>query len=74
METSTAELDCKVESLPSIYLGLPLGACYKSMKSWDGIKVGLWKRRYIFKGGHATLIKNMLIESSYLFLVSFSAS
>ena len=44
------ELSCKVGSLPSSYLGLPLGVPYKSMVVWDGVEgrlrkiLSLWKR------------------------------
>ncbi|RVW84965.1 hypothetical protein CK203_039502 [Vitis vinifera] len=37
VEALAAELGCKVESLPS-YLGLPLGAPFKSMVAWDGVE------------------------------------
>ncbi|KAJ9690749.1 hypothetical protein PVL29_013085 [Vitis rotundifolia] len=37
-ELLAAELGCKVGSLPSIYLGLPLGASHKSMTVWDGVE------------------------------------
>ena len=32
------EIGCKVGSLPSTYLGLPLGASFKLVASWDGIE------------------------------------
>ena len=47
------ELGCKVGSLPSSYLGLPLGAPNKSLSTWDGVekrvrrRLALWKRQYI---------------------------
>ena len=33
-----AKLGCKIGSLPSSYLGLPLGAPYKSVAAWDGVE------------------------------------
>ncbi|KAJ9686325.1 hypothetical protein PVL29_015292 [Vitis rotundifolia] len=60
------ELGCKVGQLPSVYLGLPLGAPNKSSSMWDGVeervrwKLALWKRPYISKGGRITLIKSTL--------------
>ncbi|RVW50732.1 hypothetical protein CK203_076900 [Vitis vinifera] len=30
--------DSKIDSLPSSYLGLPLGAPFKSMVAWDGVE------------------------------------
>ena len=35
------EIGCKVISIPSTYLGLPLGASFKSMAAWDKIEDGL---------------------------------
>ena len=49
------ELGCKVAGLPSSYLGLPLGAPFKSIAVWDGVeerfrkRLAMWKRRYISK-------------------------
>ena len=31
------DLGCKVGSLPSTYLGMPLGAPFNSVVAWDGI-------------------------------------
>ncbi|RVW33526.1 Vesicle-associated membrane protein 727 [Vitis vinifera] len=65
-ELLEAELGCKVGSLPSTYLGLPLGALHKSVKVWDGVeermrkKLALWKRQFISKGGRLTLIRSTL--------------
>ncbi|RVW28984.1 DNA-repair protein XRCC1 [Vitis vinifera] len=61
-----AELGCKVGSLPSTYLGLPLGASHKSVMVWNGVKdwmrkkLALWKRQFISKGGRITLIRSTL--------------
>ena len=38
VELLAAELGCKVGSLPSTYLGLPLGASHKSVMVWDGVE------------------------------------
>ena len=38
VETLAAELGCKVGSLPTTYLGLPLGVWYKSVGAWDGVE------------------------------------
>ncbi|RVX18628.1 putative ribonuclease H protein [Vitis vinifera] len=58
-----AELGCRVGSLPSHYLGLPLGVPNRATSMWDGVeerirrRLALWKRQYISKGGRITLIK-----------------
>lgn len=41
------ELRCKVGSLPSSYLGLPLGALFKSTIAWDGVEEWFHKRLLI---------------------------
>ncbi|KAJ9683301.1 hypothetical protein PVL29_019053 [Vitis rotundifolia] len=66
IEELAVELGCKVGSLPSQYLGLPLGATNRAISVWDGVeerirrRLALWKRQYISKGGRITLIKSTL--------------
>ena len=61
-----AELGCRVGSLPSQYLGLPLAALNKAHSVWHGMeermrrRLALWKRQYISKCGRITLIKSTL--------------
>ena len=49
------EYGYKVGNLPSTYLGMPLGAPFKSISVWDGIeerfrkRLAMWKRQYISK-------------------------
>ena len=50
VEILADELGCKVGCLPSTYLGLPLGARFRSAAVWDGVeerfrkRLGMWKR------------------------------
>ena len=50
VEVLATELGCKVETLPTTYLGLPLGASCKSIGMWDSNKerfrrrLAIWKR------------------------------
>ena len=70
------ELGCRVGQLPSIYLGLPLGAPNKASSVWDGVeervrrRLALWKCQYISKGGRITLIKTTM-ASTPLYQMSF---
>ncbi|RVW49018.1 Transposon TX1 uncharacterized 149 kDa protein [Vitis vinifera] len=74
-EVLASELGCKVGSLPSTYLELPLGAPHKSVVVWDGVeermrkRLALWKRQFISKGGRITLIRNTL-ASMPIYLMS----
>ena len=38
LDNLACEFGCKMEKLPSSYLGLPLGASYKSVAVWDGVE------------------------------------
>jgi hypothetical protein len=75
-------LGCEVASLPVKYLGLHLGASYKSTRIWDGViekvenRLASWKRLYLSKGGRVTLIKSTLsnIPTYYLSLIPIPAS
>ncbi|RVW88076.1 Transposon TX1 uncharacterized 149 kDa protein [Vitis vinifera] len=66
MDDLAWEFGCKVGSLPSTYLGMPLGASFKSTSVWDGVedrfhkRLGMWKRQYLSKGGRTTLIRSTL--------------
>ncbi|RVW46009.1 LINE-1 reverse transcriptase-like [Vitis vinifera] len=63
IEELAVELGCKIGMLPTVYLGLPLGAHHKAVSIWDGVeermrkRLAQWKRQYISKGGRLTLIK-----------------
>ena len=66
IEELAVQLACRVGSLPSQYLGLPLGAPNRAPSMWDGVeervkrRLALWKRQYISKRGRITLIKSTL--------------
>ena len=60
------EFGCSLGSLPTTYLGMPLGAPFKLVTVWDGVeelfrrRLAMWKRQYLSKGGRATLIRSTL--------------
>jgi hypothetical protein len=64
--------------LPVKYLGLPLGASYKSTHIWDGVikkiehRLASWKRLFLSKGGRVTLTKSTLANISTYYLSLFS--
>ena len=71
-------LGCRIGSLPMTYLGMPLGASFKSPTVWNPIlenferKLAGWKKLYLSKGGRLTLLKSTLssLPTYYLFLPS----
>ena len=74
VEELVFEFGCKMGSLPSSYLGLPLGAPFKSMSTWDGVeemfckRLAMWKRQYISKGGRITLSRSTLSSLAISFM------
>lgn len=38
MKGLATTLGCRVEHLPTIHLGLPLGAPFKAVRAWDGME------------------------------------
>ncbi|RVX18713.1 putative ribonuclease H protein [Vitis vinifera] len=77
IEDLALKLGCKVGGLPSSYLGLPLGAPFKSEVVWDSVeerfrkRLAMWKRQYISKGGRLTLIRSTLSSLPVYFMSLF---
>uniref|UniRef100_A0A2N9EVX7 Reverse transcriptase zinc-binding domain-containing protein n=1 Tax=Fagus sylvatica TaxID=28930 RepID=A0A2N9EVX7_FAGSY len=77
LENLAGIMGCKTAQLPMNYLGLPLGAKFKSKAIWDPIlekmerKLVGWKRMYLSKGGRLTLIKSTLSSLPTHFLSLF---
>ena len=65
-EELASKLGCKIGSLPTSHLGLPLGAKHKALGVWDSVeerfrkRLASWKIQYISKGGRVTLIHSTL--------------
>lgn len=77
VEELTTILSCRVAQLPMAYLGLPLGARFKNIQIWNNIvkvverRLVGWKRIYLSKGGHLTLIKSTLLNLHTYFMSLF---
>jgi hypothetical protein len=75
-------LGCRIGSLLMTYLGMPLGASFKSLSIWNGViekverRLTRWKKLYLSKGGRVTLIHSTLssIPTYYLSLFPISVS
>lgn len=66
LEVLNAILGGEIGSLPTTYLGMPLGAKSKSLEIWNSViekcerKLARWKRQYLSMGGRLTLINSVL--------------
>ncbi|WMV45909.1 hypothetical protein MTR67_039294, partial [Solanum verrucosum] len=66
MQILAENLGCQVASLPTKYLGMPLGAKNKELEVWNEIlqrserKLARWKSQYLSLGGRLTLIKSVM--------------
>ena len=67
-------------SLPSSYLGLPLGAPFKFVVAWDRVeerfykRLAMWKRQYISKGERITMIQSTLSSLPIYFVFALHAT
>lgn len=75
MEELAGILGCKIDKLPTVYLGMPLGNKHKELVIWDGIvekserKLANWKAQYLSLGGRVTLI-NAVLDSLPTYVMS----
>lgn len=80
IESLASLLGCRIGSLPTSYLGLPLGANYKSKAIWqpviDRISALLesWKTPLLSKGGRLALVKATLAAMLNYFISLFMIS
>ena len=77
VEELESELGCGIGSLPTSYIGLPLGANHKALGVWDSVeerfrkRLASWKIQYISKGGRLTLIRSTLSNLPIYYLSLF---
>ena len=71
-------LSCSIGTLPMTYLGMPLGAPYKSISIWSTIlekierRLASWQTLYLSKGGRLTLLKSTLSSLPTYYLSFFT--
>lgn len=71
-------LGCKKGTLPTSYLGLPLGAKLKSKEVWNPVveritwRLKFWKAKLLSKGGHLILLKATLASIPNYYLSFFT--
>ena len=77
MENLSSVLGCRIGKLPTSYLGLPLGALFKSSRVWDIVeerfkrRLAMWKRQYLSKVKRPTLVKSTLSSLPINFMSLF---
>ena len=70
-------LNCKVGSLPFVYLGMPMGGSARRLIFWESLlnriksRLSLWNSKYLMFGGRLVLLKYVL-SSLHVYALSFS--
>jgi len=69
-------LNCKVGSLPFVYLGMPVGGSARRLTFWEPLlnriksRLSLWNSKYLSFGGRLVLLKYVL-SSLHVYALSF---
>lgn len=70
-------MGCKVEKLPIKYLGLPLGANPRNIKTWDPViertkkKLNIWRSRFMSTGGRLNQLNSNVTNLPIYFMAIF---
>jgi hypothetical protein len=76
LEIATTFLNCRLGSIPFIYLGLPIGANPRSDSTWDPLldhlrkRLFSWRNKHISLGGRIVMI-NAVLNAIPIFYLSF---
>jgi len=69
-------LNCKVGSLPFVYLGMPIGGSARRLIFWESLlnsiksRLSLWNTKYLSFGGRLVLLKYVM-SSLLVYALSF---
>jgi hypothetical protein len=69
-------LNCRVTSLPILYLGLPVGGDFRRLNFWEPVishikaRLSSWKSKFLSFGGRLVLLKSIL-TSLHVYVLSF---
>jgi len=69
-------LNCRITSLPIMYLGLPVGGDFRRLNFWEFVIshikscLSSWKSKFLSFGGHLVLLKSIL-TSLLVYALSF---
>ena len=72
-----AIINCRVQSLPIKYLGLPLDANPRLVSTWRPVidkckaRLASWKKKYLSFGGRLTLVKSVLTSLPVYYISLF---
>jgi len=73
---AAAVLNCRVSSLPIVYLDLPVGGDFRRLDFWDHVishiksRLSNWKSKYLSFGGRLVLLKSIL-TLLHVYAISF---